>query len=31
VYAVRGDAGIRGHSDVVNDLAFWALYNQMAS
>lgn len=29
VYAVRGDTGIRSHSDVVNDFTFWALYNQV--
>jgi hypothetical protein len=29
VYGVRGDAGISGHSDVVNDFTFWALHNQV--
>jgi hypothetical protein len=29
VYAVRADAGIGGHSDVVNDYTFWALHNQV--
>jgi pimeloyl-ACP methyl ester carboxylesterase len=31
IYGVRSDAGIRGHSDVVNDFTFWALYNQVTS
>jgi hypothetical protein len=31
VYGVRSDAGIRGHSDVVNDFTFWALYNQVTT
>jgi hypothetical protein len=29
VYGVRADAGIGGHSDVINDFTFWALYNQV--
>jgi hypothetical protein len=29
VYGVRADAGIGGHSDVVNDFTFWALHNQV--
>jgi hypothetical protein len=31
VYGVRSDAGIRGHSDVVNDFTFWALHNQVTA
>jgi len=31
VYGVRSDSGIHGHSDVVNDFTFWALYNQVTS
>jgi hypothetical protein len=29
VYGVRADAGIGGHSDVINEFTFWVLHNQV--
>lgn len=30
IYGVNGTAGISGHSDVINERTFWALYNQVS-
>lgn len=31
VYALNGATGITGHSDVINDWTYWALYNQVVA
>jgi pimeloyl-ACP methyl ester carboxylesterase len=31
VYGLNGATGINGHSDVVNDWTYWALYNQVSA
>ena len=30
IYALNGKTGITGHSDVINEWTYWALYNQVA-